>query len=56
MRKRLLQVLLQDEADRLRLWLNPLLDPKRGAVPSDSHDAEVSGCPRSPAPVTCDPD
>ncbi|GAA5978734.1 hypothetical protein JCM10908_004462 [Rhodotorula pacifica] len=41
LRQRLLRILLEDEANRLRLWLNPLLDPKRGAVPdNDLHDVE----------------
>ncbi|GAA5868294.1 hypothetical protein JCM3774_000996 [Rhodotorula dairenensis] len=40
-RQRLLVILLEDEADRLRLWLNPLSDPKRGAVPgAEFHDVE----------------
>ncbi|BGP37895.1 Phosphatidylinositol 4-kinase stt4 [Rhodotorula kratochvilovae] len=30
-RQQLVKVLLNDEADRLRLWLNPLSDAKRGA-------------------------
>ncbi|GEM09474.1 phosphatidylinositol 4-kinase [Rhodotorula toruloides] len=33
LRQQLLKALLSDEAERLRLWLNPLLDSKRGAVP-----------------------
>ncbi|GAA5971211.1 hypothetical protein JCM21900_000619 [Sporobolomyces salmonicolor] len=33
-RQQLLKVLLDDEADRLRLWLNPLQDPKRGPMVS----------------------
>ncbi|BGO97504.1 Phosphatidylinositol 4-kinase STT4 [Rhodotorula toruloides] len=34
LRQQLLKALLSDEAERLRLWLNPLLDSKRGAVPT----------------------
>lgn len=26
--------LLNNEADRLRLWMNPMMDPTRGDVPS----------------------
>ncbi|GAA5914470.1 hypothetical protein JCM8208_004460 [Rhodotorula glutinis] len=33
-RQQLLKVLLDDEADRLRLWLNPLSDAKRGTPAS----------------------
>jgi hypothetical protein len=46
-RQRLLRILLEDEADRLRLWLNPLLDPKRGLPSAEFQDVEVriwQGC------------
>ncbi|KAG0655552.1 phosphatidylinositol-4- kinase [Rhodotorula mucilaginosa] len=39
-RQRLLRILLEDEADRLRLWLNPLLDPKRGLPSAEFQDVE----------------
>ncbi len=32
-RQKLVLALLENEADRLRLWLNPLSDPNKGAVP-----------------------
>ncbi|GAA5990191.1 hypothetical protein JCM5350_001078, partial [Sporobolomyces pararoseus] len=36
LRKELLEVLLRDEADRLKLWLNPAQDSKRGPILSPS--------------------
>ena len=36
LRKELLEVLLSDEADRLKLWLNPAQDSKRGPILSPS--------------------
>jgi len=35
-RKELLDILLRDEADRLKLWLNPTQDSKRGPILSTS--------------------
>lgn len=53
MRQQLLNVLLSDEADRLRLWLNPLGDARRGAPATGdmpSAEVRVTPCPRL---VTC---
>ncbi|GAA6004788.1 hypothetical protein JCM10207_001014 [Rhodosporidiobolus poonsookiae] len=41
LRQQLVQLLLSDEADRLRLWINPLQDSKRGPLMSgDIHNGE----------------
>lgn len=41
-RSQLLIALLENECDRLKLWLNPLLDSKHGPLPSKMSVSEVS--------------
>lgn len=40
-RTHLLLTLLENEADRIKLWFNPMMDAKRGPVPSRSVVSEV---------------
>jgi len=41
-RQKLVLALLENEADRIKLWLNPLMDPSKGAVPAGKSPNEAS--------------
>lgn len=41
-RAHLLSALLDNEADRIKLWMNPMMDPKRGPVATRPSISEVS--------------